>query len=156
MPVQNILNRPQVAVAAVLLVLSGTVAGMILAGRAGDEKQFLCFVKFATVKEGCLFFRPTEREAEGENKPLVEIRCKTRQEAFLLNAILLESQSSSPEMIPNAADQRFALLGKTEIQPMRIAIRTTIAGKDSYEVQYYTITRVEMLTEDTQEGEGER
>lgn len=153
---QNILNRPQVAVTAVLLLLSGTVAGMILTGRTGDEKQFLCYVKFATVKEGCLFFRPTEREAEGENKPLVEIRCKTRQEAFLLNAILLESQSSSPEMIPNAEDQRFALLGETELQPMRIAIRTAIAGNGSPEVRYYTIMRVEMLTEDTQDGEEER
>lgn len=143
--------------AAVLLVLSGTVAGMILAGRTGDEKQFLCFVKFATVKEGCLFFRPAEKEAEGESKPHVEIRCKTRQEAFLLNAILLESQSSSPEMIPIAADQRFALLGRTEMRPMRIAIRTAVvAGNGSSEVRYYTITRVEMLTEDTPEDEEER
>lgn len=142
--------------AAVLLVLSGTIAGMILAGRIGDETQFLCYVKFATVKEGCLFFRPAERKAEGKSHSLVEIRCDTSQEAVMLNAIVSTSASEKQELIAKAEDQRFSLLGMTEIQPMRIAIRTTMASKGSSEVQYNTITRVEMLSVDTQEGKGER
>lgn len=156
MPLHHLLNRPRLAATALLLMLGGAVAGMMLANRAGDEERRPCYVKFAMVKEGCLFFLPAEKVAEGPIKPPVEIRCKTWDEAVMLNAIISTSASENQDLIAKAEDQRFSLLGMTEIQPMRISVRTTVAGKGSFEVQYYTITRVEMLTEDTREGEGER
>lgn len=148
------MNRPQLAVIVILLVLGGAIAGTMLANRAVYDERWPCYVKSAMVKDGCLFFLPAEKQVEGQNKPLVEIRCKTQQDSILLNAIILESQSKSHEKITNAADQRFALLASPEIRPMQITIRTTVAGKDSLEVRNYTITRVEMLSEVAREAEG--